>query len=27
MKKVKIRRATPWDVIKIAHLLKRAAKE
>ena len=27
MKKVKIRRATPWDVIKVAHLLKRAAKE
>ena len=27
MKKVKIRRATPWDVIKIAYLLKRAAKE
>jgi hypothetical protein len=27
MKKVSIRRATPWDVIKVAHLLKRAAKE
>ena len=27
MKKVKIRRATPWDVIKVAHLLRRAAKE
>ena len=27
MKKVKIRRATPWDVIKVAFLLKRAAKE
>ena len=27
MKKVSIRRAGPWDTIKVAHLLKRAAKE